>query len=328
MSCLDNLVTLGICPDDDTPLSGLTLLNAEGISINNLANIADEDSVSGINMAMDKKALSIIQLQNDLIAALHAQKVITSISINKHHSSNFEISKNNGLYNGYRGIVLHKAGQKGILRSLVIDSIELYPITSGTVTLKIDDGFNSYNLNNIAVTGGQINVLDKDISDMFPFFVNKDAPQVKITIDQSAVLFSKSAIVCHKGCHGAMPNDCGWVDGWDGTNAVKSEGFGINVNFHCECDYSLLLCSMPPTFIGELMLLKWQINIFKEQLMSNRFNNWVVYSDEKLNEVVIPDLTNQYNEKWNALMQGLPDLLRKTKDPCLNCKGSRWVVTI
>lgn len=324
--CLNELVTLGVCPDDGNSTSGFTLLQADGITVKNLANIASDSG--GIELAMGKKKLSILQFQNELIAALHANKVVTNVVNKTHSAATFNIAENNGLYAGYRGLTVHKVPQRGALRKMVIEAIECYPLADGTVTLKIDDGLNVFTYNNISVIGGNINVLDGDILTGFPLTVRDEATSVKITIDQSSVLFSKSNIVCMKGCSGEPPNDCGWVDGFNGVDAVKSEGFGLNVKFKCECDYVSILCNMNKTLIGELLWLKWQINIFKEHLSSNRFNNWVVYNEKKLNEVVLPDLMGDYNTKWTALMGGLYDILRQYNDICLNCRGVRWVVTL
>lgn len=328
MSCLDNLVSLGLCPDDGASESGLTLMQADGISVKNLANITDDKNASGIELAMQKKTLSIIQVQNDFIAALHANRVMTNMSEAPISAANFVTSGNVGLYSGYRGLTLHRVHRKGTLRKLIIDAVELYPLTSGTITLRIDDGFNVYSYSGIAVTANQVNVLDADVVDNFPMTVNDASNEVKITVEQSSVTFAQSSITCLKGCNGSVPNDCGWVDGWSGTGAIKGEGYGVNVVFHCACDYAQILCNMPKQFIGELIWLKWQINIFKEQLKSNRFNNWVVYQSEKINEIVLPELINEYNGKWEAIMQGIPDLLKRYNDSCLNCRGLRWQVTL
>jgi len=85
---------------------------------------------------------------------------------------------------------------------------------------------------------------------------------------------------------------------------------------------------MPKTFIGELIWLKWQINIYKEHLKSNRFNNWVIYNDDRIQEYILPELQTEYTDKWNALMQGLPEILKTYQDSCLICRGARWVVTL
>ena len=94
--CLNELVTLGVCPDEAQSSSGFSLLQADGMTVNNLANIASDSG--GIELAMAKKALSILEVKNDMIAALHANKVVTTIINKTYDAANFIIDQNNGLY--------------------------------------------------------------------------------------------------------------------------------------------------------------------------------------------------------------------------------------
>lgn len=323
--CLRNIVTLGICPDAGESLSGFTLMQADGISLKNLANIADDSTVKGTDLAMQKKELSINQVYNDFIAALQSQNIITNLTVKEHYSASFVTNQNNGIYSGFRGQTLHKVHTRDGLKKQKITSIECYPLTSGNTTLRIDDGRSVYNYP-VTVIANQVNVFDESNLSGLPLIV--DAQTIEITIDQSEILFAKSSIICHKGCGGQMPNDCGWVDGWNGIAATKNEGYGLNIKFSCECDYGRILCDLSKSFIGEIIWLKWQINIFREQLKSNRFNNWVIYNGEKIQNEILPDLTQQYNEKWNALMNGVYNILKSYNDDCLNCRGRRWVVNI
>lgn len=326
MSCLNNIVSLGLCDDVDS-LSGFTLLQADGMSIKNLANIADETTRRGIDLALQKKQLAIIEVKNDFIAALHSNRIVTNVSIQNYHSAGFLPNANDGIYAGYRGQTIHKIPKRGKLSKMYIKEIQCYPLTSGNTTIKIDDGINVYTYN-VAVVANQVNVFDADSLSGFPFEVNKMTHAVEVTIDQSQILFAKSNIICHKGCSGNVPNPCGWVDGWTGTQAVKSEGFGLNIVFYCECDYEQILCDLAKTYIGELIWLKWQMGIFREHLNSNRFNNWVVYNQEKITQTILPDLNERYTTKWNALMQGAFGILKSYNDECLNCRGVRWQVQI
>lgn len=327
MACLDQIVTLGICPDDGASLSGFTLLQADGISLKNLANIADEDNITGVNLAMEKKTLSITQVKNDFIAALQSNRIVTTLSNQEYKSARFITGIDGGTYAGYRGQTLHKVPFRGKLRKTVLKSIDCYPLQSGNTTIRIDDGVNVYNYN-VTVVANQVNTFDADVLSGFPFEIDKQSNSIEVTIDQTSIAFAKSEIICHKGCNGTAPNNCGWVDGWTGTGAIKAEGYGLNLNFYCECDYGQILCDLANSYVGELIWLKWQINIFKEQLKSNRFNNWVIYNQEQINETILPDLISQYNSRWNALMEGSLGILKSYGDDCLNCRGVRWQVTI
>lgn len=325
MSCLDTIVSLGICPDAEASLSGFKLLNAPGISIKNLANVASENYVQGTELAMEKKELSLLQVKNDFIAALQANKVVASITDPVYDTSQFNTGSSVGTSSNPRGITIHKVGQKSQLRQTYLKAIEVYPTGSGDGDIKIYDGYNVYTYP-VNLVADQINVFTENELDGFPFLTNPNSSTLKILLHTTVPLIS-SVITCKTGCNGATPNACAWADGWDGTAAVKGEGYGINVQFYCSCNYEQILCDLAKSYSGELIWLKWQINIFEEQVKSNRFNNWVVYNQDKLGDE-ITELYEKYNAKWNGLMSGMLGILNAYRDSCLNCRGKRWVVNL
>lgn len=313
-----------MCPDEAESLSGFTLLKAAGISPLNLAKTATEQYGQGVEMAMQKKELALTQFRNDFIGALQANKVVATISEPTYNSSVFNKSVSNETYTGYRGVTVHKSSSyRGSIRKTYIKTIQLYPLSSGEAVLNIQDGYNSYSYS-IELVANEVNTFNAENLDDFPFQIPATSSAVRITVDNTEIAFCSSVITCMKGCNGSMPNPCAWVDGWDGTRAVKSEGYGINVEFYCQCDYEQVICDLSKSFSGELIWLKWQIAIFDEQFKSNRFNNWVVYNHEEIQKTILPDLERQYNNKWNALMNGVFGILQTYKDDCLNCRGVRW----
>jgi len=331
MSCLDSIVTLGLCPDDEASISGFRLIDAPGISPKNLAAVANENYIQGTTMAMAKKSLAILQVQNDFLSSLQANRVVTSVAEPVYQSSTFNTNTDMGNYAGERGIVFHKnASYRGTLRQSIIKSITCYPLQSGEGEINIYVPFNSEYVQQYTIpvtfVANQINTFDADTIEDFPFIIPPGCGAIKILVDQTDISFASAPIFCMKGCNGTMPNDCGWVQGWDGTNAVKSEGYGININFYCHCNYEQILCDLAKSFTGELIWLKWQIAIMEEHYRSNKFNNWVIYNRDEIQQSILPDLNNQYAEKWNGLMQGLFAILQTYKDECLKCRGIRWKV--
>lgn len=324
MSCdINQIVTLGICPDEAESISGFTLMQAAGISPRNIANIATDLDTSGVTMAMKKKELAIRQFRNDFYGALQTNNVVAQLPKTKYETSYFKPEVSKGTYAGDRGVIVHKNSRyKGALRSTKIESVQLYPLASGETTLKIVLGAQTYAYD-IEVVANQINVFDGDTLDGFPFEVPYQYENVKVFVDSTEIAFASSFISCKKGCNGQQPNECGWAEGWDGTARSKSEGFGVNVIFYCECEYDKVICDMANSFTGELMWLKWQIAIFEEQVLSNRFDNWVVYNHEEIRDKLLPSLQNAYEQKWNSMMAGLLGILRNYRDDCLDCRGIR-----
>jgi len=322
-SCLDNIVTLGLCPDEAASSSGFTLLNAAGITLKNLAQITDGQA-SGVDMALEVKQRSIIQVRNDFISALQLNNVVPSVSKPAYETGMFITDTSVGTYAGYRGLNVYKNhSYKGTLRKTILESVQLYPLESGDSTLRIFDGYNTYSYP-VTLVANQINVFDSTNLGGFPFEINPQSTGVQITIDQTDIPFLSSKVTCMMGCGGTLPNPCGWADGYDGTGAVKNESYGVVATFKCECDYDRVLCDLSKSFMGELIWLKWQYNIFDEQYKSNRFENLVIYNREDLFTNIMPDIDNRYNTKWNALMKGLLDMLRTYRDDCLDCRRTHF----
>jgi hypothetical protein len=336
VSCLDQIVSLGLCPDDGESLSGYKLIDAPGITLKNLSNIADDSYIQGTTLAMAKKSMAINFVRNDLLASLQVNEVANMTYNKVYDCAEFVPGMNMGQSALERGVTIHTVKyRQGGLRQTRIKAIQVYPLTSGDGELKIYDG--EYNKNGyfigkifswpVSFVAGQVNTFDESNLSGFDYsLLHKEA---KVLIDAPTVSFSSSVLTCLQGCNGTTPNDCGWVDGWDGMKSVKAEGYGINLLFYCECNYDQILCDLSKTFTGELIWTKWQILIFEEQLMSNRFNNWVIYNQEKITDYVIPNLVNQYNARWSALMDGISNILSQYRDDCITCKNKiRWVVNI
>lgn len=326
MSCLDTIVTLGICPDEEASLSGFKLINAPGISIKTLANTANETYVKGTELAMQKKELALIQVKNDFIGALQANKIVTTISDPVYDTCQFNTGASVGTSDLLRGMTMHKVGHRSKLRQQYIEAIECYPVTDGEGLIKIYDGYNVYTYA-VDLIGGEVNVFDSSNLSGFPFLTNPLSSSYKVLLLTDVEMIS-TVITCKTGCGGAPKNDCGWAEGWDGTQSVKSEGYGLNIRFYCSCNYEQILCDLAKSFSGELIWLKWQISIFEEQLKTDRFNNWVIYNADKLPDE-IKVLENKYATKWNDLMNGLLGILQSYRDQgCLNCQGKRVVVNL
>jgi len=325
MGCIENIVTLGLC-DTDTSTSGLTLMQAGGMSPKNLENTASEQYVSGTKLANMKKALAITLLKNDFIGVLRGNNIATTIADPIYSTSTFIPAVDLGTYSGARGVTLHAnhSNYHGRLRKQKITGISCYPLTSGVADIQIVDVIEGVT----TITPFSATFVANRINNFAIDYTCQNSV-VRVLIDNSVITFASAPITCLKGCNNSMPNPCGWADGWDGTAAVKSEGYGINVLFKCHCDYDQLLCDLAPTFTGELLWLKWQELIFDEQYKTNRFSAWVIYNREDIDKVILPQIRQQYAIKWNEMVGGaLFNILKTYRDDCLNCRGIRQVTNI
>lgn len=323
MSCLDNIVKLGVCPDEGASLSGLYLTQAGGMSIKNFADIANETYTSGINLALEKKQLVLTQFKNDFIGELQKNSIVTAVVNPEYDTSVFnptvQIDGGND-----RGVILHKANWRGDLRKTYLKKIQVYPLTSGTGTITITDGYTAYAYE-VEFNGNQVNEFDSTHFSILPYVVRNN--NVEVTISDTSVVFASAEIKCGRGCNNTLPNQCGWADGWNGTGQDRRQGYGVNIIFQCVCDYESILCSNPALF-GELMYIKWQMAIYDEQYKSNRFDGLVIYNHKDINEVIMPQLYREYSEKWQGIMGNIKNILSVYKDDCIVCTGIRRVVNI
>ncbi|MEZ5016983.1 MAG: hypothetical protein R2800_08010 [Flavipsychrobacter sp.] len=326
MSCLDNIISVrDVCSDESiTSLSGLDLMDAPEISIRNLSNIANEEYVTGLNLAKKKVAQATTLVRNDLMSAMAANKVMPNIAAKKYAIGEFKTSVSYPAEAKERGVTLYKNKKiKGALRKLKIHTVEVYALAAATdVALKIYDDY----------AGGTVTTYSVDLeanqTNSFSIEYEVKGSFARVLLDGTNVPVAGTYLTCFTGCNGKMPNDCGYTKGWYDEKEISSkEGFGINLTFSCVCDYDQLLCDLSQTYIGEIVWLKSRVLLLEEHLRTNRLNNWVVYGREET-KAFLTDVENQYREKWTVFIEALPNVLQQFKDDCLDCKGIRWVTNI
>jgi hypothetical protein len=327
MNKLNNIISVrDVCCDDcnTTSLSGLDLMDAPELSILNLANIANEEYVTGLNLARKKVEQATILVRNDLMSVMAANHVMPNLTDKRYSTGEFKPSITFPAEAKERGLTVYKNSRiRGQLRKLVIHTIKVYPLADAEdVTLKIYDDYTGgiVSTYNIALVANQVN--------SFNVAYEMKGSFVRVVLDGTDVPVASSYLTCLTGCNGTMPNDCGYTKGWYGDKEVSGkEGFGVNVEFSCACDYEQLLCDLAKTYIGEIVWLKSRVLLMEEHLRTNRLNNWVIYGREETQQY-LADVENQYREKWNVFVNAMPALLKQFKDDCLVCNGMRWVTNV
>lgn len=302
-------------------------MQAAGMSPLNGEKIATEQYGNGMALFAAKKQLAIRAVQNDFLAVLQSNNIAVTVADKVYETSTFDTSTDMGTYAGFRGVKIHgvHAGIRGGLRKLKIKAIQCYPLNSGDGNIYIIDHESGVETTTTVPVTFVANTLNTfTLPD--PYICKN--PEVAVVIDNTTIHFASSKISCKRGCGGTANNPCAWANGWDGAQEVRSEGYGINVQFYCHCDYDSLMCDLSRPFMGELIWLKWQEFIFDEQRKTNRFNNWVTYNREDLLPYIV-ELQNQYATKYNSMISGgLFNILKNYRDECLNCRGIRTVTNV
>lgn len=325
--CIQDIVTIGLC-DTEPSKSGFTLMGAAGMSPLNASKITTEqyDNVLAMLEVIKQNALRIVR--TDFNGFLQSNRIATTITNRVYDSAKFNISKANGFYAGFRGQTLfpNTKYQRGNMRQLRIVSVETYTLIGGDGNIVIADFDNGVPITTTYPTTFTANTKQTHV---LPIPYTTVSNQVSVLIDNTSLAFASSEVLCGVGCGGTVKNDCAKVSGYDGEMFVRKEGYGMNVQFTCDCDYDLLICDLTAAFTGELIWYKMQELFYEEQYKSNRFNNWTIYNTKQIAEQIIPDLQNKYATKFNAMISGgIMDILKQYQDDCLNCRGIRFQTNI
>ncbi|MFC7347311.1 hypothetical protein ACFQO9_11340 [Chryseobacterium zhengzhouense] len=314
--CLENIVTVrDVCSNQPiASSSGYDLMDAPEIDVVRINDIANAEYSTGLKVLKNCVRLALRDIETDFISVLAANKISAISHSYDVATGNFSQQfENNSL--GQKGIVIHRQNTRGI-KKLRIKKVRIFPVNDhDNAQLKfIDSGKES--IINISLIGGKINEFATD------YFVEGD--NVKILLDGIATYSSE--LTCLLGCNGRIPNDCGYVKGWNGSNEIQKEGFGINAVFSCECDYSQVLCQQSKNFVGLLIFLKSRIYVLEERIRSSRINPFVIYGQEDAKNQRI-ELMSEYNSKWNIFIETIPNLLNGNDD-CFDCKKSRIATNV
>lgn len=326
MSSINNIISVRDVQGTETPssLSGLDLMDAPELSIRNLANIANEEYVTGMQLAQRKVQQATLLVRNDFMSILAANRVMPQLAERQYTTGEFRAATTFPAEAKERGLTLYRNTRiKGTLRKLYINSIQVYPLADATgAELKIYDD----------AGGGTVSVynIDLNANTVNTFRVNYEVKGnfARVLLNGTDIPVASSFLTCFTGCNGTLPNDCAYTRGWyDDKEISGKEGFGINVEFNCSCDYEQLLCDMARTYIGEIVWLKSRVLLLEEHLRTNRLNNWVVYGREETQQY-LTDVENQYRDKWRIFADAVPGILQQFKDDCLQCNGVKWVVNV
>jgi len=315
VSCLNDVVSLGLC-EDETSTSGLTLMNAPGMSPLNGNKIATEQYGTGVAMFNAKKETAIITVRNDFIGVLQANNIASTLTERLYDTAYFNTTEDTGTYDGYRGQVLKGRTTRGGLRKLKIKKIQCFPLVSGDGQILITDYNNGIEIStyvDVTFVANQLNTFNIEYT--------AQNHTILVRVDNTTIHFGSSVITCKDGCSGSK-NPCGSAQGYDGDGAVRSNGYGLNIQFVCECDYEALMCNFSRAFMGELIWLKWQEMVYEEMYKSNRWNSWTTYNREDIQKYYLPELQGKYTSKFSAMIEGgLFEMLKQYQDECLNCRG-------
>lgn len=317
--CLNDIISVPDC-DNEESLSGFSVNDLPGITIKSAAQVASEKFMSGINLIKDAKRRAILQVRNDVVTFLQANGYVPSIARGVWST----LDKRDGSLKAatslgdYRGIVVKSQQKNCLIRKIHLPAVYVKANYTGSLTLVIEDGEKSYTYAFDSVAGS--------ISKVYVNFT-AETDEVYILLPDTVDVYSVTPN-CQCGGRSTPKSDCAKVMGYYNGIETKSEGFGIWADVVCKCDYDNLLCYLATNgMLGEIVLYKTGVNIMDESIKTDRLNYFTTYKRDEA-EATKAEWSNIYAEKWNTLIQALPNVLPTIdKCGCIDC-GSRRMANI
>lgn len=320
MSCLDNIVIVSGCDALTQSTSGYDLMKAPEITVKNLAKVANEKYVSGLQMARSILDASILDIKSDFLQILAANNYAVSVSAMTYSSSDFDTSKSYPATNKERGLVFYKRSHNGkSLRNAIIKSVSVLPLANvANAIIKIEDNGLIYSYPT-TLTANLINTID--------IYHPVNGPEAKVTVSGVNMPVASSKLICYDGCSGAK-NECGHVKGYNGDGVIAmKEGYGVAIEFTCDCDYDRILCDLSRSFVGKLIYLKARIGLLDERLNTDRLNALVLYGAEEA-AIKKAELEQEYTAQWDVFVKSMPKILQSYKGECISCRDIRIVTNV
>lgn len=321
MSCLDDLVNIsGYCATGEPSTAKLDLLRAPELSKRTLAQAAGTKYINGYNLAFSMLENAHTDVQDDLQGALLRNGYIADLTNVPYETSRFNSGLSVGASNAQRGVTIYpvaKGHSRGIRRTR-LTKVQVYPVSSyADARLLIIDNGQQYAYNNVNLTGGVINEIEiaHTVAGQF----------ARVVVDAGNMDFYKTELTCFEGCHGQLPNTCGYVRGYNGISDVRDrEGFGVNVTFECYCDLNEIFCVFKDSYVAKLIYNKTRILLLDERIHSDRLNDFVVFGKDEAEEL-LAEVTGEYDMKFNELIASMPKYLQTIRDSCITCKKPSWI---
>lgn len=300
-------------------------MDAPEINISNLAKVATEKDVQGMELAERLLTLSHTLVRNDMLRVLGQNRMLIDITNRTWQTSEFKPQTQIAVDGVEKGLTLYRANKnwQKSLQKVTIKTIKIYPMSdyAGAVVRIYDNGGAQDITTNYSfdLVGGQVNEFDVD------YEIQGEYASVVVRGDMT--LGSAYLVTC-AGCMGRLPNDCGYTKSYkNGKSVTSREGYGVGVDFSCECDYDNVLCQLSKKGIGNIIWMKARLLLLEERIKTNRLNSMIVFGAEEAKEWY-NQLSEQYELAWQAFVKSLPQLLQQYNGNCIVCNGIKSVTVL
>lgn len=313
MPCFtDFILVRGAC-GTATPSSGLFLNDLPGITLRNLANVANEEQVTGIGLANNAIALGIDLTKKEIM-----ERMLDIVRFNSVYSSKRIGNLNYDLFAGptagFNGITSELDCDCKLLRQCVSRIDILLNTTLTDAVLRIVDGPTTTNFTFSTVAGG--------ITTIYPNYeaVNET---IEISYDTSAVSYSSSGFsgqcfcnTCNTSCNQCIC-DCNII-----VRSTAATTFGLRPNINVICSADAFFCDIMK-FMGRPAWYRSGILFIDELLMTSRLNEFTLYDIDRA-QAIQEKWMEEYEACITDLVNRLPKYFDQVDACCVECNSSHW----
>lgn len=299
MACFENI--LGIKPNCDCgesgePKSGYYISDYAGITLQGAANIADETYHSGIEFLKGIRDKAMRKMQNDLLAYINLNfKTNNMIGYEWCSGKKYNTNTISPAPTLKRGILLEKKNAKCSLTKMFIQRIRVKTNFTGQTDLFVADLGGVLTTYTIDLVAGAITEIEVELPVI--------GDEVKIYIDGSVEVYSNK-IDCQ--CRGGSSSKCAKVKGFTESASITlntSEGYGIEADVICQCDYTNILCDLSmDAILGQAAYELAGAMYYEESLRTTRFNWMTIYNKEQIEQQVQVGFEAYKNYMENAML--------------------------
>src|SRR5690606_15875361 len=317
-----NIVTVrDFCKPDNNhvSLSGYDLMDAPEITTNRISGALTEHYTQVRPFLLHVVKTEFNDLKNDFLSVISANGFAADLIEKKYQTGEFS-NKPLPAANFERGFTLYKVNKKGnSLKSLRINTLFINSLEQkDSVNVRIYDG---NTLVTVTVRGVVVGINEFNIN------YKVQSNSARIVLPSNELQVASTPLTCFVGCNGTKPNDCAYTKGFNNGDVSVKEGYGLNVNFSCFCDYESILCDLSTSYTGKLLYLKARMRVLQEIESSDRLNHIVIYGKDDAARKRA-ELQAEYNQTWNTLVQGLPNILKGYCGDCIQCNKIKYVTNV
>lgn len=325
LSCIDRLLSIND-PCAQSACRGLNdISDVIGFTWARAADLAEGafKESTGYQIAIKARRKAVQAVAADLMAEMQLRGWATNLTSGGYTTGHYKTNTITGS-SAKRGIQI-TAQQKCVYSGMRLKSVSVKSATTVETTLHILSGNNETEVPISLIANKTLtltNVCDADGVNIF----TGESPQITIWIEDAEFSPIEVKPNCQT-CSGGKANPCATSAGWsdNGSQVVtnKTMAYGIVADVQCECNYDLILCSLPNDELkSQLLLYGTSVQFARLALETSRFNYFTIHGRDELQEY-IAIAQNGLKKRLTQYVESLrPHLMANKYCGCLKCDGS------